>query len=161
MRTALWDRYREDSQFVQQTASLVPVEQRILVLDDDAPLNASWLLFYLKDRATMLHNVTFLRVDDLPEKEVFLIARQKQEKFLADYGTFDVVLQSRQSRDETGPQDRYALYRLRFHPNLERVRGPVPINPMQATGRSTGLFCNNGRANAVIGCLLNEHETRP
>ena len=79
LRTAYWDRYREDSQFIQQTASLLPPHQRIFVMDDDAPLNASWLLYYLDGRATMLHNITFLREDNIPEKEIYLIARKKQE----------------------------------------------------------------------------------
>ena len=42
--------------------------QRLLVMDDDAPLNASWLLFYLDGRGRLLHNITFLRADDIGEK---------------------------------------------------------------------------------------------
>jgi 4-amino-4-deoxy-L-arabinose transferase-like glycosyltransferase len=140
LRTAYADRYREDSQFVRQAAALVPADQRILVMDDDAPLNASWLLYYLEGRARLLHNITFLRMDTLREPEVFLIARKKQEPALAAYGTFDTVLQSEHSRYENGPVDRYALYRLRFHADLQRVTGPVPINPLQATGRELGPY---------------------
>ena len=107
-------------------------------MDDDAPLNASWLLYYLDGRGTLLHNLTFLKADNICEKEVYLIARQKQEPKLRQYGTFQTVLQSKHSRYEEGPADRYTLYRLRFHPDLERTSGPVPISPLQATGRAPG-----------------------
>ena len=128
LRTAYWDRYREDSHFLKESARLVPADKRILVMDDDAPLNASWLLFYLEGRATLLHNITFLRGDDIHEEEVFLIARQKQGLALSQYGTFETVLQSEHSRYESGPEDRYALFHLRFHPNFQRVPGPVDFN---------------------------------
>jgi 4-amino-4-deoxy-L-arabinose transferase-like glycosyltransferase len=140
LRTAYWDRYREDSLFIEQSSNLVPDQQRILVMDDDAPLNASWLLFYLEGRATLLHNITFLRSGDIHENEIYLIARKKQEPFLSQYGTFEAVLQSERSRYENGPEDRYALYRLKFHDGMHRIPGPVPITPLQATGRAPGPY---------------------
>jgi 4-amino-4-deoxy-L-arabinose transferase-like glycosyltransferase len=140
LRTAYWDRYKEDSQFLKETASVVPAGQRVWVMDDDAPLNASWLLYYLDGRATLLHNITFLRSGDIHASEIFLIARAKQEAALSDYGTFDTILHSEHSRYENGPEDRYALYRLHFHPELKRVPGPVPISPLQATGRAFGPY---------------------
>jgi len=139
-RTAYWDKYREDSQFIKASAALVPRNERILVMDDDAPLNASWLLFYLEGRAKLLHNITFLRSGEIQEQEIFLIARKKQESLLTQFGNFEKILQSEHSRYENGPEDRYALYRLRFRPNLQRVPGPVPISPLQATGRADGPF---------------------
>jgi 4-amino-4-deoxy-L-arabinose transferase-like glycosyltransferase len=140
LRTVYWDRYREDSRFLKESASVVPARERILVMDDDAPLNASWLLFYLEGRARLLHNITFLRAADIHENEVFLIARKKQEPALAQYGTFERVLFSERSRYENGPEDRYALYHLQFRTDLERVGGPIPISPLQATGRAEGPY---------------------
>jgi hypothetical protein len=139
LRTTYWDRYQEDRQFLEASARVVPASQRILVMDDDAPLNASWLLFYLEGRAALLHNITFLRAD-IADKEVFLIARQKQTAALAEYGTFEKVLQSERSRYENSPDDRYALFHLRFHPDLKRIPGPVRISPLQATGRADGPY---------------------
>ena len=123
-RTAYWDRYRDDSQFIEATRAAVAPPERILVMDDDAPLNASWLLYYLDGRATLLHNLTFLKADNISEKEVYLITRQKQEAKLRQYGTFQTVLQSKHSRYEEGPGDRYTLYRLRFIPISSARRGP-------------------------------------
>jgi hypothetical protein len=51
-------------------------------MDDDAPLNASWLLYYLEGRATLLHNITFLRDGDIHAGEIDLVARAKQETAL-------------------------------------------------------------------------------
>jgi hypothetical protein len=140
LRTAYWDRYRADSQFLKETVSVVPSGQPIWVMDDDAPLNASWLLYYLEGHATLLHNITFLRGGDIHAGEIYLIARAKQETPLSEYGTFDTILRSEHSRYENGPDDRYALYRLHFHPDLKRVPGPVPISPLQATGRARGPY---------------------
>jgi 4-amino-4-deoxy-L-arabinose transferase-like glycosyltransferase len=140
LRTAYWDRYREDSQFLKQSANLVPDQQHILVMDDDAPLNASWLLFYLEGRATLLHNITFLRASDIHDQEIYLIARQKYESILSQYGTYEMLLHSERSRYENGPEDRYALYHLRFHADIQRIADPVPISPLQATGRAPGPY---------------------
>jgi 4-amino-4-deoxy-L-arabinose transferase-like glycosyltransferase len=132
--------YREDTQFLQAAREQVPAGERILVMDDDAPLNASWLLYYLEGRAKLLHNITFLRSDDIPDTDVYLIVRQKEEAMLSEYGTFQMVLASEHSRYQNESTDRYALYRLRLFPNLKRVPGPVPINPLQATGRAPGPY---------------------
>ncbi len=138
--TAHWNLYREDSQFLQAARTQVPAGERILVMDDDAPLNASWLLYYLQGQGTLLHNITFLRSDDLPEHDVYLIVRQKEEPALSQYGTFQMLLASEHSRYQNESTDRYALYRLQLHPDLKRVHGPVPINPLQATGRAPGPY---------------------
>ncbi len=118
----------------------MPVDKPILVMDDDAPLNASWLLFYLDGRGTMLHNITFLKADNIHEKEIYLITRKTREPSLGKYGNFVKVLESTHSRYENSPDDRYALYQIAFYEGLERAHGPVAINPLQATGRAAGPF---------------------
>jgi 4-amino-4-deoxy-L-arabinose transferase-like glycosyltransferase len=137
------DHYRHDRAFLQQACALTPADQAILVMDDDAPLHASWLLFYLEDRATLLHNITFLLDDQIMNRDVYLIARAKVAKDLAQYGIHEVLLASKHSRyekDGDDADDRYTLFFLRFHERLARHSGPVRISPMQATGRATGPF---------------------
>jgi 4-amino-4-deoxy-L-arabinose transferase-like glycosyltransferase len=139
-RTNYLDNYRDDSAFLAQAAAAVPGGKPLLVMDDDAPLNASWLLFYLEGRATLLHNLTFLVDDHIAQQEVYLIARRKVDQSLEHFGSYEVLLASKHSRYENSPADRYALFRLRFHERLARLHGPVRISPMQATGRAPGPY---------------------
>jgi 4-amino-4-deoxy-L-arabinose transferase-like glycosyltransferase len=138
-RTAYWDRYRDDSIFLEQVKQRVPTGEPILVMDDDAPLNASWLLFYAGRQAELLHNITFLLDDRVPDRDVYLIARRKVEKALPSLGQYEELLESRRSRYERTPEDRYRLYRVRVDRRLARHHG-VRISPMQATGRAYGPY---------------------
>jgi 4-amino-4-deoxy-L-arabinose transferase-like glycosyltransferase len=139
-RTNYLDNYRDDSAFLAQAAATIPADKPLLVMDDDAPLNASWLLFYLEGRAALLHNLTFLMDDHIAEPEIYLIARRKVDKSLEHFGSYEVLLESKHSRYEKSAADRYALFRLHFHEDLARLRGPVRISPMQATGRASGPY---------------------
>jgi hypothetical protein len=98
------------------------------------------VLFYLGDRAQLLHNITFLRDDRVRVLDVLIVAHAFEEANLKEYGTPQVVLQSRSSNGEQSPADRWTLFRLRFHDRLVRVPGDVDISPMQATGRAPGPF---------------------
>ncbi len=138
-RTACWDLYRDDCTFIEQACATVPANKPLLVLDDDQPLNASWLLFYTEQRSTLLHNVTFLAEEHMPGPEVYLIARAKTATALNAFGTYEVLLQSAHSRYETTPEDRYALFRLQFRPGLARTPA-ARISPLQATGRAPGPY---------------------
>src|SRR5262249_23682843 len=131
-RTHYYDNYRDDSAFLVQAATTVPADKPLLVMDDDAPLNASWLLFYLQGRGTLLHNFTFLIQEDIPRGEVYLIARRKVANDLSHFGTFKTVMESEHSRYETTPADRYALFHVHVNDQLARLPGPVRIAPMQA-----------------------------
>src|SRR5579871_5144867 len=74
-QAAFANRYEEDSRFVFAAAEQTPAGLPVLVINDSHPLDAAWFLYYLHGRGRLLHNVTFLRSDDLPGTEVYLIAR--------------------------------------------------------------------------------------
>lgn len=133
------DRYADDQRLIAQVRKTVPRGDRLLVLDDWGPLDASWSLFYLEGRARQLHNVTFLADRSLVEAdEVFVLTRRHHAAPLSAYGTCERILESAASRGEPSPDYRLGLYRLRLDPRLPRVAGPVYISPMQATGRAAG-----------------------
>jgi 4-amino-4-deoxy-L-arabinose transferase-like glycosyltransferase len=136
------DRYRDDSAFVKAVRRLAAgsPDCPLLVAGDTHPLNGSWLLFYLGDRARLLHNLSFLRGDDLPRGEVLVVARAGDAAALEEFGTARIVLQSRATRGESTPADRYALFRLRYRSDLVRCPSDVYISPMQATGRALGPY---------------------
>ena len=132
------DRYADDRAFVARVAEEVPAERSLFVMEDYGPLDPSWMVFYLEGRGRLLHNASFLRVGSATEREVYVIGRRECGPMLAPYGTREVVLESRRSRDFKHEGQRFCLYRLRLHEGLERHPGPVYISPMQATGRALG-----------------------
>ena len=131
-------RYEADLAFVEGVKHEVPGGAKLVVLDACGPLDASWMLYHLPGRASMLHNASFLRDERLGE-EVYLITRRFHVPSLAEYGTNSMLLESARSRDEReGVHTRYGLYRLRLHAGLAREHGSPYISPMQATGRAPG-----------------------
>jgi 4-amino-4-deoxy-L-arabinose transferase-like glycosyltransferase len=131
-------RYLDDLEFLEQVRDKVPAKAPLLVLGGKGPLDASWLLYYLEGRGKLLHNLTFLRDKRIDAGEVYLIARGIQVRNLREYGKSELLARSNHSHDQIGPDDRYQLYRLRFHDHLVRHEGPIYISPMQAAGRSRG-----------------------
>jgi hypothetical protein len=137
-------RYEADLAFLEEVRTRVPPEASLLVLDAKGPLDASWLLFYLHGRGTLLHNLTFLRDARLSQHEVYLIARGTQVDGLEELGSGLPLAVSAHTRDQTSPYDRYLLYRVRLQDALARVSPPIYISPMQATGRALGPELHGG-----------------
>jgi 4-amino-4-deoxy-L-arabinose transferase-like glycosyltransferase len=136
-RTTYMDSYAGDRAFLAEVNLQVPAETPIYVLNEWHALNAAWPLYYLGPRAHLLHHITFLSSDRLKEAEVYVFGRRKDEAALAGYGIVERIAESARTRAEESPMDRYALYRLRFFPDLMRYPDPA-INGMQATGRTPG-----------------------
>jgi 4-amino-4-deoxy-L-arabinose transferase-like glycosyltransferase len=133
-------RYEDDLAFLEEVRSLTPADSPLLVMDAKGPLDASWLLHHLHGRGRLLHNLSFLRCEPVDSGELYLIARGSQVHFLSRYGVGQLLAQSRHSRYQATPDDRYGLYRLRLHAGLVRRTEPVYISPMQATGREPGPY---------------------
>jgi hypothetical protein len=121
---------------VEQTPSGLPV----LVKNDEHPLNSSWFLFYLHGRGRLLHNLTFLRGDDLVEPEVYVLCRTADHAALLLYGAVEMLAQSQHTRGEHSSDDRWALFRVRFHPGLKRLPAGLRISPAQAAGLEDGPY---------------------
>jgi 4-amino-4-deoxy-L-arabinose transferase-like glycosyltransferase len=135
------DHYREDRAFLDQVCRAVPSNKTILVsAQQEGALCGSWWLHYSHGRVHMLHNLTFLRDNRLDPDEVYLILRRRYGPELMRYGTAEVVWESLHSKHQGEPDDRYALYRLHFHPDLVRCSGDVHFTPLQATLRNWGPF---------------------
>src|SRR5581483_1180355 len=109
-KTHCYDRYEDDSAFVRGVRSTARPDRPLLVNQDRHPLEGFWLLFYLDERARLLHNLTYLRDESIPGPEVYVVARARDEAALAAYGTSEVVLQSRHTRGEESPADRWTLF---------------------------------------------------
>jgi 4-amino-4-deoxy-L-arabinose transferase-like glycosyltransferase len=145
-RTQFLDRYAGDRAFLHEVAR--HTDGRMVYLNNDyQPLEASWFLYYSEQPTHLLQNLTFLLDDRIHDPEVYVIARRRDQGLLEEYGTTQPVLQSERSRVEATPADRWTLFQLRFHDNLKRVPGDVPISSMQAAGRAPGPYL--GASSAV------------
>jgi 4-amino-4-deoxy-L-arabinose transferase-like glycosyltransferase len=130
--------HRADLALLEEAKELTPPDQPILVLDTWGPLDSSWSLYHLAGRGRMLHNLTFLRDDRLPEGDLYVLSRPVHTQEAAQYGRVEELARSAISRGEKDTSQRLVLYRIRLHPHVVRLPGDVYISPMQATGRAEG-----------------------
>ena len=136
-------RYHEDLAFLAQVRQLT-AGQRLILVNDDHPLNLSWLLFYVGRPADAIHNPSFLLDERFSEPSVAVVAKQSYESWLAQYGSLTLLAASERSYNPRDAADRWALYQINFHPHLPRQPAP-PISPMQATGRALGPILDGHR----------------
>ncbi len=143
-QTYVLDFYTADRVFAQQVAQRIAAGERIYVLNDLHPLDASWMLYYLPDGTPLLHNVTYLHDATIPGPTVQLVAKRYFEPLLKSFGEPKLQFQSEYSRNwQQGPEC-WGLYEVRLHPGL--WRGPIDatITAMQATGRAPGPWIGPG-----------------
>ncbi len=134
------DNYAQDSAFLEEAMQRTPAENPVIVVNDTHPLNASWFLFYLHGRGRLIHNLTFLCSEELAGPDAYVLTRTADQAKLAEYGAAELLVQSRHTRGESSPEDRWALFRVHFHPGLRRVAGNVYISPAQAAGLVSGPY---------------------
>lgn len=139
-KTHYMDRYADDTVFLEQTRALVPSDHTILVNYDDHTLEGFRTLFYLESNAKLLHNFTYLIDEQIRDREVYVVARGKHLEDLSRYGAVQSVLQSRHTRGESYPGDRWTLFLLRFRDDLVRRPADLYIRPMQCSGRAPGPY---------------------
>jgi 4-amino-4-deoxy-L-arabinose transferase-like glycosyltransferase len=139
-KTHFMDRYADDTAFLEQTRELVPGDKMIYVNYDQHTLEGFRTLFYLDSNTSLLRNLTYLRDEKIKEAEVYVLARGRNLADLSAYGTVKTVLQSKHTRGEATPDDRWTLFFLRFREDLVRRPADLYIRPMQASGRAPGPF---------------------
>ncbi|MCS7045621.1 MAG: glycosyltransferase family 39 protein [Gemmataceae bacterium] len=140
-QTALRAKYQPDLEFLQRAARTAATAPLYVLNEPKGPLSASWVLFYLERPAELLHNDTFLRDERIARGQAYVIARRSAQAALERYGAVELLDQAvvcRDPRDREG--SRWALFRLRFDPDLRRAAGPVRISPAQAAGRIAGPY---------------------
>lgn len=139
-QTKYLDSYRDDTAFLNQACALTRDKPFYINFDELYPLETFHLLFYSDDHAVLLHNLTFLLDQRIHAPEVYVLCRAGEGAYLSTLGRAELVLQSRHTRGERTPDDRRALFRLRFRPDMPRVATNVRVSPMQATHRTPGPF---------------------
>lgn len=134
------DVYGDDAAFGQRIHDRSKAGEKIVVMNDMHPLDASWILTWLPTDTQFFHNHTYLQSTSIDSEELYVVAKLYLEPFMAAYGDLELVDQSRTNRYGEASIERWALYRFRFHPDLERVEPQEAITPMQSTGRAVGPF---------------------
>jgi hypothetical protein len=133
------DRYAGDHALVAEVDRFPRDKAPLFIMDDCTPLGGSWFLFHLQQPARLLRNPTHLLREDVPDESYVLMRRCTAEK-AAQFAYISLVKESACSKDEQGQEAfRMGLYHVTVLPHLARV-SPVPLSPMQATGRSFGPF---------------------
>ena len=133
------DKHRFDAKFLQAVHDRVPSDETILVDMDVSPLRSFFCLFYLGDNTVPLHNLSFIRDDKIVDRDVYFVTRLRNRATLAEVGTVDFEMQSERTGNEESPEDRLALFRMRFHPGTQSLSSDgLRISPMQAMYRENG-----------------------
>ena len=135
-----------DTIFLKEVPTRITTGSSLVVNADLSSMDVFRILFYLRglgDQVMPVHNLTFLLDEQIRNESVYLISRKKDFPKLQKYGTSVILLESSYARRETSPGDRFALFHLNFHNNLQRHPPPPYISPMQAMGREPGPFIGN------------------
>lgn len=138
-KSAYLHRSNDDTAFLREARAAVGPEQKLLLHPTGEALEGLRMLFYLGDDLVFLHNLTFLHDRRIDQPEVYLISRHKDLPIIEKYGAAEALLQSKKSRREESPADRWTLFRVRLREDLEKKNASeYRISPMQAMYRVAG-----------------------
>lgn len=129
-------------QFLADVRAAVPAGELLTVSAQGTSLDFFRLQFYLPGKTVLLHNLSFLRSDRIASPRAYVVARRRDVAQLERLGNVEMVLQSQRTYREKSPEDRFALFRVHFAPDL--VRYPAPyVDVLQAMERRPGPWCGD------------------
>jgi 4-amino-4-deoxy-L-arabinose transferase-like glycosyltransferase len=132
----------QDTAFLRRVNSEVPRDQPLYVNSDlGGEMDFFRNQFYLRPTAILLHNLTFLRDDQITAPAVWVVTRRRDIAKLEPLGEVVVADESAQTRRERSPEDRFTLFHIFFNPNLQRYPRPAYVSTLQAMGRKPGPYC--------------------
>lgn len=132
----------DDTAFLRRADAEVPRNQPLFVNGDlGGEMDFFRNQFYLRPSAILLHNLSYLRDDQITAPDVWVITRRHDMEKLQELGRVDIEDASAHTRRERTPDDRFTLFHLHFAPGLQRYPRPPYVNTLQAMGREKGPFC--------------------
>lgn len=135
------DQCRHDDRFLREVPAFANAGEPVYVYGGDEMLEVFRYLFVLPPNTVCLHDLTFLRDEEIKSVSVLVLARKKEAPKLELLGAVETLARSERSRREKSLDDRLSLFRLTFHPNLVRLSAAgTSVSPMQAMGRAPGPF---------------------
>jgi 4-amino-4-deoxy-L-arabinose transferase-like glycosyltransferase len=138
----------DDTAFLIRCRAEVPASAPLYIdgkLGPTGNLDFFRIQFYSRPDAILLHNLTFLRDQRITAPVVYVICRERDRSFLDQLGVTQQIDQSPKSHEMGDPKTaffgRFTLYRLTFHPLIQRYPAPAYITSEQAMERSPGPWC--------------------
>jgi hypothetical protein len=134
------DRYRDDVAFLRGVRARADRERLPVFVDMGThPFHGMLGLFYQRESATLLHDLSFLDAAEIHAPEILLVSLSFEQEHLSKWGTVNTLDQS-STVDRGVPQGgKLTLYRLKFRRDLKRVAvHDLRISPLQAMHRRPG-----------------------
>ncbi len=137
--THLRDETVPDTLFLKnQVNAAVPTNELLAVDAEVGPLDFFRVQFYLRSSAKLLHNLSYLRSDQIHSADAYVVTKVQNQAALNELGTATLIARSPRRHQQNVPD--LALFHVVFAPNLKRYP-PPPVNPMQAMMRQSGPWC--------------------
>ena len=134
------DRYRDDVVFLKAVRNRADREHLPVCVDMGThPFHGMLGLFYQRESAILLHDLTYLDASEIHAPEVLLVSLSFEQEHLKQWGNVELLDQS-PTIDRGVPQaGKLTLYRLKFKPGIARVSvHDLRISPLQAMHRRPG-----------------------
>jgi hypothetical protein len=142
------DHTLDDTAFLIRCRDEVPVHAKLFIDGKPGPpgnLDFFRIQFYSRPDAVLLHNLSFLRADTITASVIYVIARQDDQRLLAQLGSVQQIDSSPKSHEGDQPRNapvgNFTLYQLTFFPGLKRYPIPAQITSLQAMERAPGPWC--------------------
>ncbi|HEY1068131.1 MAG TPA: hypothetical protein VGE52_18555, partial [Pirellulales bacterium] len=134
------DKHKVDADFLVDVAGRIAPEEPIYLYSKRETLEPFRQMFYLGERAKLLHNLTFLRDDRIKSPSVLVLARYGERESFSDYGSWELVAKSEGLAHLKNGERCWTLFRVHLNPEMPRYPGDVPISPAQAYLVKPGPF---------------------
>lgn len=135
---AYLNRSLDDTAFLHEARSRVPLDQPLMINSADEALEGLRMQFYLSDSTYFLHNLSFVRDDRIHGADVFVVTRYNRKPELEKYGTVEPIIKCKHARREASEEERWTLFHVHLRDDLQRKSAKQPITPMQAMYRQEG-----------------------
>jgi 4-amino-4-deoxy-L-arabinose transferase-like glycosyltransferase len=138
-QTHLRDDTVADTQFLRQRVEAVVPRDNVLAINAAiGPLDFFRIQFYLRDDAILLHNLSFLRSDQIHAPDAYIVGQTSDLSSLQSLGTVELIATSPRPKKVNVPS--LALFHLIYATDLKRYP-PPKVSPMQAMMRESGPWC--------------------
>jgi len=138
-QTHLRDETVADTQYIRwNVEDYVPKNEPLAINAAIGPLDFFRVQFYLRPSAILLHNLSYLRSNQIHSSDIYVVTESKDLAALQSLGDAQEISQSPRPVRANVPH--LALFHLIFSPDLRRYPPPA-VSPMQAMMRQAGPWC--------------------
>ncbi len=119
------DGYGPDRQFLRQARKVATFDRPLFACFDWwRPLETFWLLYHADSQVILVRDMIACWQHPRRQETIYILARRLDRRDLEKVGTVEEVLASQHTRAEKYPEERRVLFRLRFHPRIDKATLP-------------------------------------